>query len=307
MRRSRAGDPPKETWRQRLVGIGCMAAFVLAAGLLEKGCDQVQQRVGPDSRSMEEILQDDDIEVLEKRLRKGTDPNAKDAVGHGIIHWARSPRAREILLRNGADPEARDHYGDTALMAAVREGDAESVKVLLAAGADVHAVNTQYGIDHTAMANAISRRDQEIIDLLEAAGAHDDRVTAANGLPLPADGGPPFRVCAEYIAAIHHRDLAAMVPLVTWEMQATDDGSTDWDTLSSVRPSEPRFDGGYYNQTDATLTLSGLTPKGFEAVWSFQLRRLRAEQAATTPEAKPGIEPLEAGMWRILREDWIVD
>lgn len=306
MRRSRSGDSPKETWRQRLVGIGCMAAFVLAAGLLEKACNQVQRGLAPDSREMEEVLQDDDLETLEKRLQGGADPNAKDVFGHGLIHWARSPRAIEILLRHGADPEARDQYGDTALMAAVREGDTESLKVLLAGGADVHAVNPQYGVDHTAMDSAISRRDQEIIDLLKAAGAHDDRVTAANGRPLPADGGVPFRVCVEYIAAIHRRDPEAMKPLVAWQWQ-TDDGSTDWETLQSVRPSEPRFVEGYYNQTDATLTLSGLTPKGFEAVWSFQLRRLRAEQEPTTPEAKTKIEPLEAGMWRILREDWIVD
>lgn len=271
---------------------------------------RLRSAIEPDTRDMEGVLQDDDLQVLEKRLEAGANPNAKDVFDQALLHWARSPRAVELMLAHGADPEGRDKDGDTVLMEAARAGNVETVKVMLAGGADVNAVNTEYGIDHTAMIDAVSSRNEEVQRLLLAAGAHDERVTAANGQPLPEGGGVPFEVCARYIAAVHRRDPASMAPLVIWEMPPEPDPTgtpTDWDTLQSVRPLEPRFTGGYFNQTDATLTLSGLTPAGFEAVWSFQLRRLRAEQEPVPPEGKTAIEPLEAGPWRIVREDWIVD
>ncbi len=272
---------------------------------------RLRSAIEPDTRDMEGVLQDDDLQVLEKRLEAGANPNAKDVFDQALLHWARSPRAVELMLAHGADPEGRDKDGDTVLMEAARAGNVETVKVMLAGGADVNAVNTEYGIDHTAMIDAVSSRNEEVQRLLLAAGAHDERVTAANGQPLPEGGGVPFEVCARYIAAIHRRDPRAMAELVTWQLPTEappgTESTTDWETLSSVRPLEPRFDGGHYNQTDATLTLSGLTPAGFEAVWNFQLRRVRPEQEPVPPEGKTRIDPLDAGPWRIVREDWIVD
>lgn len=284
-----------------------MALFFLVMFTVEKAKSFFQGTpLVPDSRDMEEILQDDDLEALEKRLEKGADPNAKDVFDQALITWVRSPQALEIMLRHGADPNGRDKDGDTPLMEAARARDVESVKVLLAAGADVNAVNSEYGSDHTAMIDAISGGDEEVLRLLKAAGAVDQRVTAENGQALPADGGAPFRACVDYIAAIHRQDPAAMYPLTVWP-EPIDSSETDWNTLQSVRPAEPRFLGGYFNQTDATLTLSGVTPAGFEAEWRYQLRRLRAEQEPLLPEGKTRIEPHTTGLWRIVREDWLVD
>lgn len=284
-----------------------MALFFLVVFTVEKVKNLFQGTVlVPDSRDMEGVLQDDDLEALEKRLQEGADPNAKDVFDQALIHWARSPRALEIMLRHGANPEGRDKEGDTPLMEAARAGDVESVQVLLAGGADVNAADTNWGADHTALIDAISSGNEEVVRLLKKAGAIDQRVTTENGEALPADGGAPFQVCAQYIAALQRRDPDAMYPLTVWT-QPAEPAETDWQTLQSVRPTWPRFLGGYFNQTDATLTLSGVTPAGFEAEWRFQLRRLRAEQEPLLPEGKTRIEPHTAGLWRIVREDWLVD
>ncbi len=284
-----------------------MGLFLLGVFAVEKGKELFRDTpLAPDSRGMEEILQDDDLEALEKRLSNGADPNAKDVFDQALITWVRSPKALEIMLRHGADPQGRDKDGDTPLMEAARAGDVESVRVLLAAGADVNAVNPEYGSEHTAMIDAISGGDGEVLRLFKAAGAVDTRVTAENGQPLPADGGEPFRVCVEYIAAIHRQDPDAMYPLTVWP-EPIDSSGTDWNTLQSVRPVAPRFLGGFFNETYATLTLSGETPAGFEAEWRYQLRRLRAEQEPLLPEGKTRIEPHTTGLWRIVREDWLVD
>jgi ankyrin repeat protein len=56
-----------------------------------------------------------------------------EAVRHGQAGGLRA------ALEAGADVDAKDGNGDTALILAANDGDAECVGVLLAAGADVDA------------------------------------------------------------------------------------------------------------------------------------------------------------------------
>ena len=50
--------------------------------------------------------------------------------------WSGSAKLCALLLKHDAKPDAQDSEGMTALMFAARAGRADSVKALLAAGAD---------------------------------------------------------------------------------------------------------------------------------------------------------------------------
>jgi hypothetical protein len=88
----------------------------------------------------------DDLKAVTALLAKGADASAKNSVGIPVLVTAiRHGPARmvETLLKNGADPNVRDDDTDfTPLLEALNRmaGDeAEIVKILLAAGADVNA------------------------------------------------------------------------------------------------------------------------------------------------------------------------
>jgi hypothetical protein len=72
-----------------------------------------------------------------------------------------------LLLQRGLD--VRGVPGGEALVMAAREGRADAVRLLLAAGAPVN--HTGISVPTTALAEAIQRRDLAMIDRLEAAGA----------------------------------------------------------------------------------------------------------------------------------------
>ena len=72
------------------------------------------------------------------------DVNARDEVGATALMFAAGYGTAEsvkVLLDAGADLNARNEDGWTALMRAAGKGTAESVKVLLDAGADVNAMD----------------------------------------------------------------------------------------------------------------------------------------------------------------------
>ena len=74
----------------------------------------------------------------------------------------------KLLLANGADVNAVDKKGRTALMIAAQEGRTKMVKLLLANGADVNAANT---FGKTALSIATRRGDGALVELLKANGA----------------------------------------------------------------------------------------------------------------------------------------
>ena len=79
------------------------------------------------------------VETIRALLAGGADPNAKEKNGEQTaLMWAvaeRHSKVTEELVRNKVDVNARSKNGATALMFAAR-GDAESTRILLAAGAD---------------------------------------------------------------------------------------------------------------------------------------------------------------------------
>jgi ankyrin repeat protein len=114
-------------------------------------------------------VQDQDVAALERAVRQGANPNARDAFGDAVLLDVRDPAMAAALLRLGADVDVR-HRGDadTPLIRAARMGNADLVRVLLAARADVHAAMTG---GETAWSEAVRGGHQDVMDLLRAVGA----------------------------------------------------------------------------------------------------------------------------------------
>jgi ankyrin repeat protein len=105
-------------------------------------------------------------------LATGADVNAKNGEGWTALMLATLKGHREIvetlLRQDRAQVNARSHHGWTALRYAVSVGDAETLRILLAAGAEVNAP------DHdgwTALMQAAGEGNLECLGILLAEGA----------------------------------------------------------------------------------------------------------------------------------------
>jgi ankyrin repeat protein len=132
-------------------------------------------------------------EVVELLLARGANVNARAARDQTALMWAvaqRHPAVVKVLLAHGADLHARTaawsqvmavpphglleynrsipHGGDTALMFAAREGDLESARLLVAAGARVDDADA-WGVSATVLAAHAGYT--ELVDFLLEKGA----------------------------------------------------------------------------------------------------------------------------------------
>ncbi|HEY2016797.1 MAG TPA: ankyrin repeat domain-containing protein [Bryobacteraceae bacterium] len=90
--------------------------------------------------------------------------------GTALLIAAGRPGAARIvtlLLDKGADPKARDQVGFTPLLRAAFNGDAETLKLLIARGVDVNA----RGLGMTPLFGAVNGNRAAVVDLLLAHGA----------------------------------------------------------------------------------------------------------------------------------------
>jgi len=114
-------------------------------------------------------VQDNDVSALERVVRQGANPDARDTYGDAVLLDVREPAMAAALIRLGANVNVRHRDdGDTPLIRAARMGIVELVRVLLAAHADVHARMTG---GETALSEAVRGGHDEVVALLRAAGA----------------------------------------------------------------------------------------------------------------------------------------
>ena len=151
----------------------------------------------PESRQAAAIraaVERNDVAALERAVRRGASPNARDSFGDVVLLDVRDPALAAALLRLGADVDARAREGgDTLLFRAARMGSADLVKVLLAAGADVHAGNAEGA---TPLGEAVRGGHEDVATLLRAAAAATDSISVerpstgdASGQPRPPKSG----------------------------------------------------------------------------------------------------------------------
>ena len=119
--------------------------------------------------ALRSALQDNDVAALERVVRQGANPNARDTYGDAVLLDVREPAMAAALVRLGADVNVRHRDdADTPLIRAARMGNVELVRILLAAHADVHARMTG---GETALSEAVRGGHDEVVALLRAAGA----------------------------------------------------------------------------------------------------------------------------------------
>jgi ankyrin repeat protein len=115
-------------------------------------------------------------EVVKILLGAGADVDAVSYDGMTALMWSMTvmsnPEVVRILVGSHVDIDAAysrsNMAGATALMQAAGLGLAENVKLLLDAGADVHAMDN-YG--NTALSRAAEAEHTDIVSILKAAGA----------------------------------------------------------------------------------------------------------------------------------------
>lgn len=160
--------------------------------LVAAGCQAMRGRltVPPGNSRLVAAAEGGDLEEVKRLLVRGMDANEKD---WALIKAAsRAPHGRteivELLLETGANANAQTPIddpgslvlpgfglvvvaaigGETALMGAAQGGYIETVKVLLARGAEV---NTKNGRGETALMQAVGRGHVNTVKLLLANGA----------------------------------------------------------------------------------------------------------------------------------------
>ncbi len=123
--------------------------FNMVKFLLDKGADVNKQNEDGET-PLKEILnspiyendpqeQKRQTEVVNMLLNKGADVKLKNKYGNTVLMAASNGDVAKLLIEAGAEVNASNSYGLTALMAAAESANAEVVKVLLDADADVTA------------------------------------------------------------------------------------------------------------------------------------------------------------------------
>jgi len=128
-----------------------------------------------------------DLAKIRLLLDRGADVNAKQADGRTPLYQAASmgqPSAMiKLLLERGADPNLATANLATPLMAAAARGDVESMRLLVAAKADVHALS---GTGGTALISAGASRNPAAVRFLLDHGAAVNAATKRKQTTLGA-------------------------------------------------------------------------------------------------------------------------
>ena len=129
------------------------------------------------------------VDLCRFLLENGANLDATDKEGKTALHWAAMSGENDVLrllIRCGSNVNRHDHYGSyTALHLAVacsaHNSAIETVDILLAAGADIHAC-TRWGT--TALISAAIRGHQPLVEHLLSCGADVDARSYDGKTPL---------------------------------------------------------------------------------------------------------------------------
>ena len=159
---------------QALIGLSFFAVShaMLAGAFYLSETRYARQPEADQASAIRSAVQDNDVAALERVVRQGANPNARDVFGDAVLLDVRDPAMAAALIRLGADVDVRHREdGDTPLIRAARMGNGDLVRVLLAAHADVRA--TMAG-GATALDEAQRGGHEDVLALLRAAAAAPD-------------------------------------------------------------------------------------------------------------------------------------
>ena len=139
--------------------------------LLAKGADA--NVTGPDGTTpLMWAAANDDPELVRALIKSGAKVNLKNQFGTTAITEAAiigSARVLDALLNGGADPNTRNPEGETPLMAVARTGNVAAAERLLKAGADINATENFGG--QSALMWAAVQGQADMVKLLASRGA----------------------------------------------------------------------------------------------------------------------------------------
>lgn len=130
--------------------------------------------------STPEAKTDDHGDILRLLLKKGADPNAKTHYGSPLLVAFGDSERVKILLNAGANAAARSSKEENALFSAIH--DVGCLKLLLGAGADIHAKG--YGGTTPLMFALNFSQRREVLELLLDRGARLEDKNDEGATPL---------------------------------------------------------------------------------------------------------------------------
>ena len=187
-----------------IIPAAMICASILAGFWMLKPPSEQPQKVTIDASpkapaiSIHDAAGGGNIEAVKQHLAAGTDVNAKDKGGGTPLHFAATKEIAELLIAKGADVNAKDEDGwtpldlanrigrpetadlirkhggkngteDYSIHLAAARGNIEAVKQHLAAGADVNAIDDDWGM--TPLILAADDAHIKVAELLIANGA----------------------------------------------------------------------------------------------------------------------------------------
>jgi len=110
------------------------------------------------------------VSMLEQLFKdhKDLDPNSRDGLGNGALHYATNPEIVKMVLAHGADPNLQNYGGDTPLHKQTWADRFEVVKILCDAGANPNLRNKKK-IPATATCRSIRTKEYVIAAAMKIA------------------------------------------------------------------------------------------------------------------------------------------
>ena len=153
----------------------------MAEKLLAAGADPNASLMSGETPLMEASRRGN-LATVRVLLAKNANPNARESNGgQNALMWAVSQRQSAVveeLLKHGADVQAASKTGFTPLMFAAQQGDDESARILLRAGAKPNDAQPKTGL--TALMIASAMANAKAVDVLLDNGA-DPNLADGNG------------------------------------------------------------------------------------------------------------------------------
>jgi uncharacterized protein len=230
------------------------------------------------------------LETVRALLSGGANPNAQEAsAGQTALMWALSDHQTAVveeLVKRGADVELASKSGFTPLMFAAQQGDADSGRILIRAGAKPNEAQPKSGLTPLLIASAMG--NAKAVDLLLDNGANPNAVDTNGYAPLHKAVRD-----SDYGMDVERKDAILAIVKSLLKHGADPNLRIAQDKSKAAAEIKAGANAFYGKRTAVTVTeivLQGATP----LVLAAEVNNLDVIKALVEAEADPNI-PTESG------------